>query len=156
MSQTVFTALVLTLGIFWTGLLMFLATGFIIRPLQQLEIVVNKAAEGNLSDEVNLKLSNDEIYDIGQAFNRMLQNMRDIIMTIEENTNKANECMLQISNLADNAFRHSSHISQTIDEISQGAENSAAAIEDTAESIEHVLVLAGDVREKALHSKRPF
>lgn len=154
MSQTVFTALVLMLGVFWTGLLMFLATGFIIRPLQKLEIVVNKAAEGNLSDEVNLKLSNDEIYDIGQAFNSMLQNMRDIIMTIEENTNKANECVLQISNLADNAFRHSSHISQTIDEISEGAENSAAAIEETAESIEHVLVLAGDVREKALHSKR--
>ncbi|WP_026009745.1 hypothetical protein [Priestia filamentosa] len=43
MSQTVFTALVLTLGLFWTELLMFLATGFIIRPLQQLEIVVNKA-----------------------------------------------------------------------------------------------------------------
>ncbi|WP_157834818.1 HAMP domain-containing protein [Priestia filamentosa] len=71
---------------------------------------MKQAAEGNLSDEVNLKLSNDEIYDIGQAFNRMLQNMRDIIMTIEENTNKANECVLQISNLADNAFRHSSHI----------------------------------------------
>ncbi|MBG9810769.1 hypothetical protein ABD68_03820 [Bacillus endophyticus] len=101
MSQTVFTALVLTLGVFWTGLLMFLATGFIIRPLQKLEIVVNKAAEGNLSDEVNLKLSNDEIYGIGQAFNSMLQNMRDIIMTIDENTNKANECVLQISNLAD-------------------------------------------------------
>ncbi|RAS77503.1 methyl-accepting chemotaxis protein [Priestia endophytica] len=154
MSQTVFTALVLTLGVFWTGLLMFLATGFIIRPLQKLEIVVNKAAEGNLSDEVNLKLSNDEIYGIGQAFNSMLQNMRDIIMTIDENTNKANECVLQISNLADDAFRHSSHISQTIDEISEGAENSAAAIEETAESIEHVLVLAGDVREKALDSKR--
>ncbi|MGZ9866935.1 methyl-accepting chemotaxis protein [Priestia endophytica] len=101
MSQTVFTALVLTLGVFWTGLLMFLATGFIIRPLQKLEIVVNKAAEGNLSDEVNLKLSNDEIYGIEQAFNSMLQNMRDIIMTIDENTNKANECVLQISNLAD-------------------------------------------------------
>lgn len=154
MSQTVFTALVLTLGVFWTGLLMFLATGFIIRPLQKLEIVVNKAAEGNLSDEVNLKLSNDEIYGIGQAFNSMLQNMRDIIMIIDENTNKANECVLQISNLADDAFRHSSHISQTIDEISEGAENSAAAIEETAESIEHVLVLAGDVREKALDSKR--
>ncbi|KYG28564.1 methyl-accepting chemotaxis protein [Priestia endophytica] len=154
MSQTVFTALVLTLGVFWTGLLMFLATGFIIRPLQKLEIVVNKAAEGNLSDEVNLKLSNDEIYGIGQAFNSMLQNMRDIIMTIDENTNKANECVLQISNLADDAFRHSSHISQTIDEISEGAENSAAAIEETAESIEHVLVLAGDVRGKALDSKR--
>ncbi|RAS73056.1 methyl-accepting chemotaxis protein [Priestia endophytica] len=154
MSQTVFTALVLTLGVFWTGLLMFLATGFIIRPLQKLEIVVNKAAEGNLSDEVNLKLSNDEIYGIGQAFNSMLQNMRDIIMTIDENTNKANECVLQISNLADDAFRHSSHISQTIDEISEGAENSAAAIEETAESIEHVLVLAGEVREKALDSKR--
>lgn len=153
MSQTVFTALVLTLGVFWTGLLMFLVTGFIIRPLQKLEIVVNKAAEGNLSDEVNLKLSNDEIYGIGQAFNSMLQNMRDIIMTIDENTNKANECVLQISNLADDAFRHSSHISQTIDEISEGAENSATAIEETAESIEHVLVLAGDVREKALHSK---
>jgi methyl-accepting chemotaxis protein len=154
MSQTVFTALVLTLGVFWTGLLMFLVTGFIIRPLQKLEIVVNKAAEGNLSDEVNLKLSNDEIYGIGQAFNSMLQNMRDIIMTIDENTNKANEYVLQISNLADDAFRHYSHISQTIDEISEGAENSAAAIEETAESIEHVLVLAGDVREKALHSKR--
>ncbi|MGF9858154.1 HAMP domain-containing methyl-accepting chemotaxis protein [Priestia endophytica] len=156
MSQTVFTALVLTLGVFWTGLLMFLATGFIIRPLQKLEIVVNKAAEGNLSDEVNLKLSNDEIYGIEQAFNSMLQNMRDIIMTIDENTNKANECVLQISNLADDVrgkALDSKRLSETmvgsLDETSEATVGLIKGLERLVEQNGQSLQAVGQLKKHA-------
>ena len=57
-GEVAFTIVTLILGIIWSGILAFFAATFIVKPLQKLEVVALQAAQGNISENVELALSN--------------------------------------------------------------------------------------------------
>ncbi|WP_408607827.1 methyl-accepting chemotaxis protein [Bacillus xiapuensis] len=82
----------------------------------------------------------------------MLGNLRQMVHSIENNFERTNESVEQISAEASNASRKAGEIFRTVDEIAAGAENSAMAIQSTAESVEDVTSLAAEVQQKAKNS----
>ncbi|CAM3837726.1 methyl-accepting chemotaxis protein [Mesobacillus zeae] len=148
-SSAVYTFVVLFLGALWSGILAFFAAGFIIRPLQKLEATALRAAEGEIAADAELSGSNDEIHSLGIAFNKMLANVREIVVQIEANFNETNEKVVSISGQSAAAAEQAAVIASTIKEISAGAEGSAAATQKTAESVEEVTRIAEEVQEKA-------
>lgn len=153
-NQTVFTFVTLILGIFWSGVLAFLAAGMIVKPLQRLEQAALEAAEGNIVHDVQVPKSDDEIRSLALAFNGMLQNLRDMVQQIETTFTLTNDKVLEILTEAERASKHAEAIAQTIVEISAGAESSAEAIQVTAESIADVTGIANEVQTKAKSSKQ--
>lgn len=149
LSEVSFTLITLILGITWTGILAFLAAGYIIRPLQKLEKVALEAANGDISVDVEIPKSDDEIRSLGLAFNHMLMNLRDMVQKIDDNFRETNEKVIAISKESSSAAEQAEAIARTINEISLGADNSAVSIQATAESVEDVIGIAEEVQETA-------
>lgn len=152
-SQEWFTILTLGKGIFWSGVLAYFAASFLTRPLQRLEKVATRVAEGDLNQEIEISKSDDEIRSLSIAFDAMLQNLTSIVHNIEDNFQNTNEFVVQMRNMASRSAKHSNMIQSSTDDIAQGAENSAEAIQQTAESVETATNLAKEVQSRADESK---
>jgi len=153
-NKSLFTVIILFLGIFWSGVLAYVAAGFITRPLKQLEQAAMKAANGQIDEDVPLSKSDDEIRAVGLAFNDMLKNLRTMVRNIEENFALTNEKVVEITSASSIAVERSQSIAQTIEEISKGANDSAVSMQTTAESVEDVLHIANEVQKKAEQSEQ--
>jgi methyl-accepting chemotaxis protein len=123
-----------------------------VKPLKRLETATIEAADGNIENDVKLPSSEDEIRSLALAFNNMLDNLRRMVHTINSNFSLTNESLVQITVEVAKASQRAGNIAQTVDEIAVGAENSATAIQSTAESIEDVTQFATKVQEKAKES----
>ncbi|WAA12185.1 methyl-accepting chemotaxis protein [Fervidibacillus halotolerans] len=153
MNQVVFTLITLSLGIIWSGILSYIVGYYFVKPIKRLERAAEEASAGNISVDVVIAKTDDEVRSLGIAFNHMLKNLRQMVKLIEHNFSATNEKVLLINEETNKATEQSENIAQTVDEISQGAENSAQSITNTAEAIDEVASLAKDVQKKAKHSE---
>lgn len=153
MSFEWFTIVTLLLGVIWTGIIGYIAAYVIIKPLKELEEAAGKAAEGHLQQEIKITKSEDEIRALSIAFDKMLNNLQSIVKDIEYHFEETNEAARKMKEASDEATEHTELIRSSMDEISGGAENSSEAVQRTAEAVEIVLELAGEVQQKAAHSK---
>ncbi|MGD7022882.1 methyl-accepting chemotaxis protein [Rossellomorea vietnamensis] len=153
MNEAVFTTATLAMGIFWSGVLAFFVAGFITKPLQNLEKAAIEASRGNIHDDVKLPKSDDEIRSLGTAFNDMLANLREMVQNIDENFNKTNNTVVNISSASSKASTQAEGIAVTISEISAGAESSAVSIQSTAESVDDVIRIAQEVQNRSKSSE---
>lgn len=154
MNKSVFTIITLLLGIIWSGILAYIASGVITKPLHRLEQAAIKAASGRINEDVPLSKSDDEIRSLGLAFNEMLRSLRTIVQNIEENFSRTNEKVVEITNASLVASERSKDIAHTIEEISKGANDSAVSMQTAAESVDDVLRIADQVQQKANQSEQ--
>lgn len=148
-----FSIITFILGIMWSGILAFFFASFITKSIEKLEKAATIAAEGNLNQTVEIPKSNDEIRGLALSFNSMLTNLNNIVQNIDENFDKTNQAVLQMKEASTIAHTHSQMIGTSIGEISNGAEDSSVAIQNTAESVEIASDLALKVQDRAGESK---
>ncbi len=153
MSEEMFTIATLLLGIVWSGIIAYFAAGFIVKPLQTLEVAVHKAAAGDISEDVKVSKSDDEIRSLGLAFNNMLKSLRTMVINIEENFQSTNQNVDRISEASKTASIQAEAISTTLEDIASGAERSACAITSTVESINTVTEISQEVLKHAADSQ---
>ncbi|AGX06596.1 MULTISPECIES: methyl-accepting chemotaxis protein [Bacillaceae] len=153
-GEAAFNIITLSLGAMWSGVLTFVAAGFITKPLQKLEKTALKAAEGDIREDAELSKSDDEIRSLGAAFNHMLSNLREMVAKIDENFQHTNDKVISISQEASAAAEQAASISRTIGEISLGADSSAVSIQATAESVEDATRIAEEVQQQAKTSQQ--
>jgi methyl-accepting chemotaxis protein len=152
-DQTTYMILVLLLGVVWSGILAFVAAGFIVKPLKIIELGALKAADGQICTDVAVPDSDDEIRSLGMAFNHMLAGMRTMVSQIQENFQETDNKVVSISEMSEQAARQAEIVSRTIGEIASGADNSANSVMLMVESIDEVTQIAKEVQEKAESSE---
>lgn len=148
-SSYTFTVITLIMGIFWSGVLAFIAAGVIVKPLQKLEKTALDAAHGDISKDAEISKSDDEIKSLGIAFNHMLFNLREMVQNIEANFNKTNNNVKELSEEANSAKEQTFAISLAVKEIAEGSEVSSQSVQDTAVSVDEAMELAQAVKKKA-------
>ncbi|MDQ0214153.1 methyl-accepting chemotaxis protein [Oikeobacillus pervagus] len=153
LNEMVFTISTLLLGITWSGILAYFAGSIFVKPLQNLEQAALEAAKGDIHQDVKLPKGQDEMRSLAKAFNVMLGNLREMVHKIDDNFTLTNESVITISEEAQKASRQAESIARTVDEISSGAESSAISIQTTAELMEDVIDMAGQVQEQAKASE---
>ena len=131
------------MGIFWSALLAAIFGTILTKPLQKLEAAAIKVADGNIGSDIELPRSSDEIRSVAEAFQHMVVNLRTIVGQIETNFEKTAITVDKLSAETGSAARQADAVASTIMEISSGAEESAIAIQETAEAIEDVRLLSG-------------
>ena len=154
MNEQTFVIITLLLGIIWSGILAYFAATFITKPLQRLESAAIRASSGDIREDVIINNQDDEINSLAYAFNRMLGNLRQMIEQIDENFQKTNQNVLNITDKTQQATIDSENNAQTLEEISQGAESSAMAIQATAEAIDDISKIALHVQKRARTSEQ--
>ncbi|KGA97044.1 methyl-accepting chemotaxis protein [Alkalihalobacillus alcalophilus ATCC 27647 = CGMCC 1.3604] len=147
-------AFTLISGVFWSSVLAYFAAGYITKPIGEVEKGARLAASGDLSQDVQVSKSDDEVRSLGLAYNEMLTSLRLMVKDIEANFEKTNENVKELTSSAEVAATRGEQIGHTMDEISQGAENSAYAIQNTVSSIEHITTIAEKVQGLASTSQK--
>lgn len=153
-SENVYIIIVLLLGILWSGILAFIAAGIITKPLQMLERVATRAADGDLNQEVIIPTSDDEIRSLAIAFEMMFINIKGMVTDIDANINSSNKTVTRMKEVSEFATQNSNAISGASEDISKGAVSAAEAIQQTAEAVEEATALAGEVQVKAEQSTK--
>ena len=151
-NSNIFQIITYCLGIAWSCILAAIFSVIIVKPLQKLEQTATRVAQGKIGQDVDMPKTNDEIRSVAQAFQLMLVNLRGMVDGIEDNFQKTNDTIKQLSKQTVAARAEASNIASTVGQISRGADASANAVQDTVEAIEDVKVLAGEVNNLAVHS----
>ncbi|HDR7793260.1 TPA: methyl-accepting chemotaxis protein [Bacillus luti] len=151
-SQTTYNIIVMLLGVVWSGILAYGAAVFLIKPLRKLEEAARKAAEGDIREDVPLPKIDDEIKSLSVAFNMMLGNLRSMVKNIDTTFSYTNNQVQQIRKQTGEATKQAQVVSETLAEISSGAEQSAASIQAIVSSVDTMTVIASEVEEKARQS----
>lgn len=151
-SQTVYNIIVMLLGVVWSGILAYGAAVFLIKPLRKLEEAARKAAEGDIREDVPLPKTDDEIKSLSVAFNMMLGNLRGMVKNIDTTFSYTNNQVQQIRKQTGEATRQAQGVSETLAEISSGAEQSAASIQAIVSAVDTTTSIASEVEEKAKQS----
>ncbi len=153
-TGTVFTLLTLFLGVLWCGILGFIGATLIVRPLNQLEKSARKVAEGNITEDVEVPKSDDELRALALAYNHMVHNLRGMVRDIDENFQQTNDKVLEIKDASTAAAEQAENISRTVEEIASGADTSAHAMQNTVTSIDEVTDIAANVQDHAKNSNK--
>jgi methyl-accepting chemotaxis protein len=152
-NDSLFMIATLFLGVFWCAVLGYIGAGVITKPLNKLEEASRKVANGDIRVDVEVAKSDDEIRALGLAYQDMVQNLREMVSDIGTTFELTNQKVNQIKGASSSAAVKALNIGRTVDEIAIGAENSASAIQTTAESMEDVTKLAEQVQQRANSSK---
>ncbi len=151
-NTSTFQIITYSLGIAWSCILASIFSVIIVRPLQKLEKSAALVAEGKIGEDVEMPLTNDEIRSVAIAFQKMLDNLRHMVDGIEKNYSITNEKIEELSDSTSIASRKAESIAHTVGQISSGAEASAVAVQETAEAIHDVRLLAQEVNTRAVES----
>jgi len=143
----------LFLGFLWSVIFGYVAARFLTKPLKEIEQVAMHAAEGDLRKNVKVVKTDDELRAVGLAFNQMISNISKVIEEIHQIFELTNTHVIELNEASQQAAIASEHISQTIDEISRGAEEQADATNTTVDSITQIHHLSETVHQKAKETK---
>ncbi|EGQ26662.1 methyl-accepting chemotaxis protein [Sporosarcina newyorkensis 2681] len=145
----VFQLITYALGVLWSGVLAALFSVILTKPLQRLETAAMRVADGKIGHDIELSNSSDEIHSVAKAFRQVVVNLRSIIEQIESNFQTTVQSVDELTKETSAASGQSDAIARTISEISNGAESTASAIQETVGAIEDVRQLAMEVNSRA-------
>ena len=151
-DRKLFEIITYSLGIIWSCILAAIFSIIIIRPLQRLEKTAVRVAEGKIGQDVEMPKTHDEIRSVAEAFQLMLINLRGMVDGIDENFQTTNDTIRHLSQQTATARKEADNIAVTVGQISRGADASAQAVQDTAEAVEDVRILANEVNDLAVNS----
>ncbi|SKC88328.1 methyl-accepting chemotaxis protein [Maledivibacter halophilus] len=113
-----------------------------IKPINDLVSAIDRVGTGDLNVRVNMK-SKDEIGLLGNHFDEMIVNIKNIITQIKDTVNELKGSSETISNSTEEVNTSTEEISQTIQEIASGANDLSG---ETAKSLEITNNLAKSLR----------
>ncbi|CAH0119199.1 MULTISPECIES: methyl-accepting chemotaxis protein [unclassified Paenibacillus] len=148
MPQWLFILLTLSLGVFWTGFLGWIAAKWFIRPLLQLTDAANRASAGNLQVEIVPSRSDDELRALCLSFNAMIANLRHMIVEISTNYRVTDTRMNELKTSIHQATAHVQLIASTVEQMSDGAERQSQSSRNMFGSVERMTEAAEEIHRK--------
>ncbi|MBO8129224.1 MAG: methyl-accepting chemotaxis protein [Peptococcaceae bacterium] len=103
-----------------------------IDPLHKLIAAAEKVAKGDLTQRIQVR-SRDEVGSLAAAFNKMIDNLKEIVMNIKHNAN----------NLASSAEQ----LSANAEETSAGANETSSSMQQTSQTVEQMAQNVQNIKE---------
>lgn len=124
-----------------------------LKPLQNVQIALQKAAQGELTVTVDEKrLNNDEIGAVGMAYNSMRNEMHTVVSEVRASSVQVDTQADTMNRVIEEMSQSSDEISKAIDEIAKGTLSQAEEIEQSnvqmsllGEQIDDVSLLSSDM-----------
>lgn len=154
MNEIAFVTMTFVLGIIWMGILGWVAARIIIKPLLRLTETARIAAQGDLSQEVQVHKSQGEIRELGLAFNQMIRSLRNMVAEIDANFKVTNRSVAELTDASHQAALQIESIARTMEDISIGAERQSEATRNNVNSLGELNELAATVNHHTSQSKQ--
>ncbi|WP_080872996.1 methyl-accepting chemotaxis protein [Oceanobacillus timonensis] len=107
----------------------------ILRPINGLKKRAQVISTGDLTEEIRV-IKNDEIGQLGTAFNEMQHSLRALIRDVEMNAQQVAASAQELTANADQMTSSSEQVSLAVQEVSASAENQLDGTEDSVNSLE--------------------
>nr|WP_245203989.1 HAMP domain-containing methyl-accepting chemotaxis protein [Ammoniphilus resinae] len=117
----------------------------ITKPIIQLEKSAEQAATGDLRVKVAIPKGEDELRSLAIAFERMLNNLQQMVRDIEENFHHTGQNVEELTQASQIAANQAEQIGYTIEGIAVGAREQSEATQSMLSSLEEVDHLADEV-----------
>ncbi|WP_035345339.1 methyl-accepting chemotaxis protein [Halalkalibacter hemicellulosilyticus] len=105
------------------------------RPLKIMATFSNQISQGNLSvDKVKVK-SQDEVGQLAHAFNKMVENTRNLITNVRSNSEQVAASSEELMVSSTETSTSANQIVNAIQEVASGSENQVKAIEESTDAI---------------------
>ncbi|MDO7906440.1 methyl-accepting chemotaxis protein [Paenibacillus sp. JX-17] len=118
-------------------------TRSITRPLLQLQGTAKRISRGNLAENIDTSRK-DELGDLARYFQRMVDNLRAMIMGIQEATMQISGSAEQLAAGADQTTRAIEHVTNSIQEVASGTEHQVRSV---GQGMHHIQAVSSDVNQ---------
>jgi methyl-accepting chemotaxis protein len=119
------------------------------QTVQSLAEATTIISEGDLTRDV-VGTSNDELGDLAEAFNRMVANLRQIVLEAKATSEQVTTSALALSTSAEQMNSSTGEIAGTVEQIAKGAEHQASLVEQVSRLMRE---MAGSINEIAARAK---
>ncbi|MGD8189304.1 methyl-accepting chemotaxis protein [Brevibacillus ginsengisoli] len=142
----IFTGIALLFG-FIVGILLYRS---IVKPIQQVNRQLKEIAdgEGDLTKELQIS-SRDEIGELGDSFNRMLANLRNLILQVRSNTVQVASSSEELTASAAQTSKATEQIAQTIQEVSEVTEQQVQSVESGSRAMNQLSAFVQQIASNA-------
>jgi methyl-accepting chemotaxis protein len=103
----------------------------IINPIEELETLMKRAAEGDLTVNINIK-SNDEIGELGNSFNDMINHQNEIVKNVDIAAQQLNAASQELAASSEEIGATTEEISAISSQVAQDAEKQNESIIDAS------------------------
>jgi methyl-accepting chemotaxis protein len=107
----------------------------LIAYFQAMAAAAEKIARGDLSVTVTSKSEQDTL---GQAFARMIANLRHLLGSVADNAQQVNMASVQLTTIADQAGEATTQMANTIQQVAAGTAQQTESVNHTASSIDQM------------------
>jgi methyl-accepting chemotaxis protein len=129
------------------------STKVIINPITKLEKLMKRAGEGDLTVSIDIK-SNDEIRELGNAFNDMIKHQDEIVKNVDSASEQLSAASEELAASSEEISATIEEIDATINQVAQDAAKQNVSILDVSEVLVQLssLVQLAQSRAKATSS----
>ncbi|NPV81777.1 MAG: methyl-accepting chemotaxis protein [Firmicutes bacterium] len=106
-------------------------------PIQKLVAVAQKAAHGDLTEEVHAR-STDEIGILARAFGDMMTSLRTLIGEVTNSAQQVASTSEELSASAEESAKAAQQISETVQQVASGAQEQSQSVANSASSVEQL------------------
>ncbi|MBU8786002.1 methyl-accepting chemotaxis protein [Bacillus glycinifermentans] len=144
----------ISLFVMLIGMLMayFLGT-YISKPIRKLMNASEKIADGDLSAEVTVK-SSDEVGKLAASFERMSDNLRNLIGHISASSEEVSRTSLQLKNVSSESSESAVQVAESMNSMSEGINEVVSSVTDCSTSTAEIDKQISHVTEKVNEMKQ--
>lgn len=153
-TQSLYIVIVFVLGVLWSGLLGFISARFLVKNLKKIERSAHEASQGKLNISIDIPKSNDEMRTLAESFQKMIDNLRTIVINTQQFTHETTERIHQLSSISGEAKIQAVQIREAIDMIIEGAEHQTGNAQETQNTIKTALDRVEVIQEHVNSSKK--
>ncbi|MBK3494171.1 methyl-accepting chemotaxis protein [Viridibacillus sp. YIM B01967] len=154
------TILVLAVAIVASSIAVYFVIKAITKPIGNLKECAVTISKGDLTEKVDIK-SNDEIGQLGQAFNDMQDSLRTLIQKVEINAEQVASSAEELTANADQTSMATEQVAIAIQEVSSSADTqtthadkNAEALNELSNSILHIAESSSTVTDLSQHATK--
>ena len=136
-------------------------SGRISRPAQEVSAAAASIAAGDLSGPNVAVTTNDEIGELGQSFNTMKSNLRQVMQTIQSSAEQVTSSSEELTASAEQSAIASTQVADSITSVAQGAagqlhaiENASATVQTLSAGLEEAAASAHEVSDQSSRASR--
>ncbi|ATP40612.1 chemotaxis protein [Solibacillus sp. R5-41] len=152
------TLLVLIIAIVVSAIAVHFVVKGIIRPIDKLKVSAVTISKGDLTEKVTIT-SNDEIGQLGQAFNDMQESLRTLIKKVEVNAEEVASSAEELTANADQTSSATEQVAIAIQEVASSADTQTISASKNAESLNelskailHIAEISSTVTDLSQHA----
>ncbi|MBR2567257.1 MAG: methyl-accepting chemotaxis protein [Paenibacillus sp.] len=117
-----YISIILLMGVCWNGILGWMASRYLTRPIVRLSRAAQQVSSGDLTTEIPHRRAQDELTVLYDAFNVMVSNLRSIVNDIAESTRTTSQNAQSLSEAITQAAEQIEMMSEAVNHIAVGVE----------------------------------